>query len=82
LVFLVIILPWNIFLLAKKDLLPAAVLSFISSSIKFLGARPAPSPRKNFSTAKNAHLWKDYSHSGWGNVACFFEDGNEYVGVT
>ena len=34
LVFLVISLLWNIFLFAKKDLLPAAILSFISSSIK------------------------------------------------
>ena len=24
-----------------------------------LGARPAPSPRKNFNTARNAQLWKD-----------------------
>ena len=33
LVFLVISLLWNIFLFAKKVLLPAAILSFISSSI-------------------------------------------------
>ena len=34
LVFLVINLLWNIFLFAKKDLLPAAILSFISSPMK------------------------------------------------
>jgi len=33
LVFQVMSLLWNIFLFAKKDLLPAAILSFISSSI-------------------------------------------------
>jgi len=32
--FLVISLLWNIFLFEKKDLLPAAILYFISSSIK------------------------------------------------
>ena len=34
LVFLLISLLWNIFLFAKTDLFPAAILSFISSSIK------------------------------------------------